>query len=800
MSSEPPRKRKKKSHDPNVVMLGGKPLNLAALLDEPPKRKNPEPDPKQTPTPATAPSNGNEPHASTSPELSHHRNSLGSFKNRPGRGTYGKGTLRDSRWKENPVLLKTRQKLPIWAYRDTIRGALTRNDTLVVVGETGSGKSTQIPQFLYQEPWCQRRKAKVPNLPEPINVGGIIAVTQPRRVAATTLAHRVAQEAGSPLGRPEGLVGYSVRFDHNVPKGTKIKFLTEGMLLQELLQDPYLRQYSAVIVDEIHERSVDVDLLSGFLKKIRIEGMENRGGVPLKVVIMSATADVDEMKDFFSESTPSEEPCNQNKECKKNPSKIDFMPAEEQRQVEVLHVKGRQFPVDLEHTTRPVNDLQDQLLKTVFRVHTEEPFPGDILAFMTGQEDIEAAVKLIEEYGETLAPNVPRIKAFPLFGQMSMEAQHAAFQPLKEKYTRKVVLATNIAETSVTVPGVRYVIDCGKAKVKQFRTRLGMESLLAKPISMSSAIQRAGRAGREGPGKCFRLYTQETFDSLEERDLPEILRTDLVTAILTMKAYGIDDIQAFPLIDMPEVEALEHALMQLCLIGAIDKVGHITEEGRKISKLPVSPTFGVVLLNAAKPEFDCLLEVIDIISCITSGEDIFQHIQTEEVREEVEEMRKQLFRREGDLITLLTTMQLYASENTDRTTWCQQRRINMRNMRQAMKIRKQLRGLAIKMKLLKEAPPADPQPFVPPSPEGADSILKCFLKGFVFRTAMLHPDASYQTVVGKQNIAIHPASVLHGRKVEAIMFLENVFTQKNYAKKVSAVRADWMMGEWKTGV
>ncbi|KAL5596876.1 uncharacterized protein BROUX77_006824 [Berkeleyomyces rouxiae] len=800
MSPEPPRKRKKKSHDPNVIMLGGKPISLAALLEEPPKRKIPETEPKPKPKPAatSVPADGIP--VSNSPELSHCKSGKESFQKRSSRGTHDKGTRRDSRWKENPVLLKIRQKLPMWGYRNTICEALQRSDTLVVVGETGSGKSTQIPQFLYQESWCQRRKARVPNLPEPVNIGGMIAVTQPRRVAATTLAHRVAQEAGSPLGRPEGLVGYSVRFDHNVPKGTKIKFLTEGMLLQELLQDPYLRQYSAVIVDEIHERSVDVDLLSGFLKKIRTEGVENRGGVPLKVIIMSATADVEEMKGFFSEDSAKYSQGEGKKQEEDAETKTTTEESQEHKKVEVLHVKGRQFPVDLVHTPGPVNDLQDQLLKTVFKVHTEEPLPGDILAFMTGQEDIEAAVKLIEEYGATLASNMPRIRAFPLFGQMSMEAQHAAFQPLKEKYTRKVVLATNIAETSVTVPGVRYVIDCGKAKVKQFRTRLGMESLLSKPISMSSAIQRAGRAGREGPGKCFRLYTQDTFDSLEERDLPEILRTDLMTAILTMKAYGIDDIQAFPLIDMPDVEALEHALVQLCLIGALDKTGCITEEGRKISKLPVTPTFGVVLLNAAKPEFDCLLEVIEIISCITSGEDIFQHIQTEEVREEIEEMRKQLFRREGDLITILTTMQLYASENADRTMWCQQRRINMRNMRQAMKIRKQLRGLALKMKLINEAPPADPQPFVPPSPENADNILRCFLKGFVSRTAMLHPDASYQTVVGKQNVAIHPASVLHGRKVEAIMFLENVFTQKNYAKKVSAVRADWLMEEWKNGV
>ncbi|KAI8153269.1 putative ATP-dependent RNA helicase prh1 [Colletotrichum sp. SAR 10_70] len=658
---------------------------------------------------------------------------------------------------------------------------MRQSDVLLLVGETGSGKSTQVPQFLVKEPWCKRQTVSIEGERE-CSVGGMIAVTQPRRVAATTLAHRVSREAGTPLGESrEGMVGYSVRFDHQVPKGTKIKFLTEGMLLQELLRDPSLRQYSAVVVDEIHERSVDVDLVSGFLKQILTSDRKGRGGIPLKVVVMSATADVERIQGFFATEKPAADG--------------ESMEIDEEKQkssVEVLKIQGRQFPVKTIHTPKPVPDIQESLLKTIFKLHTEEPLPGDILAFLTGQEEIESMQSLIEEYAATLDSNIPKVKVLPLFGQLSMEGQHAAFQPVKGRI-RKIVLATNIAETSVTVPGVRYVVDGGKAKVKQFRARLGMESLLAKPISKSSAIQRTGRAGREGPGKCFRLYTEGTFDTLEETDLPEILRIDVLGAVLTMKARGIDDILGFPLMDTPDIDAIERALVSLHLLGALADDGAITEAGRKMAGFPVSAPLGAVLLASAKPEFDCVLEAIDVISCITSGDDIFHQLQSEEQREEIEELRKELYRREGDILTYLTTMQQYAAENADRIEWCKKRKVNIRNMKTALNIRKQLRSLCLKEGLLSEAPPPDPQPFSPLAPEQAEALLKCFLRGFVSKTAVLAPDASYVTSQGKHVVAIHPSSVLHGQKREAIMFLEHVFTQKNYAKKVSVIQANWIV-------
>lgn len=763
-SNDRPHKKRKK--DTQNITIGGKVISLEGYLAPAPKAEEQAPTHASTlAAQATSTSEGH----STSPHTEAKRHPKSSKRDKEGEAAGGKEAGCG-----NARLLKSRQQLPIWQHQSEIRTALNdlkKNSVVVIVGETGSGKSTQVPQFLYRESWCQRRKVKIQGSQDEMYVGGTIAITQPRRVAATTLAHRVSQEVDTPLGkgRNEGLVGYSVRFDRVIPRGTKIKFLTEGMLLQELLRDPHLRQYSAVIVDEIHERSLDVDLLTGFLKQILEGNMQGRGGVPLKVVVMSATVDVDAIGRFF---TPKSK--------------------EQDVSLQVLRIKGRQFPVKVLHEPRPVPDIQNALLKAITAIHQHEPLPGDILAFLTGQEEIEAAQKLIEEYASGLASNMPKIKAVPLYGQMSIEAQREAFRPVNADLTRKIILATNIAETSVTVPGVRFVIDCGKAKMKQFRSRLGMESLLAKPISKSSALQRTGRAGREGPGICYRLYTEEAFGTLAEADLPEILRNDVLGAVLTMKARGIKDVTVFPLMDAPDTEAIEKALVHLLFLGALNDDGTVTVTGEKMARFPVPATLGAVLLAASKPEFDCVLDVIDAISCITSGEDIFLQLHSEEAQEAAVEARKELQRREGDIITYVTTIQRYTAENADRTDWCKHRKINIRNIKQALNIRRQLRAMCVKEKLLTETPPNDPQPFVPLSPERATLIIQCFLRGFALKSAMLAPDGRYVTVQGKHAVAIHPSSVLHGQKKEAIMFLDHVFTNKSYAKKVSSIQAVWI--------
>lgn len=799
-------------------------------------------------------------------------------------------------------LEKARKELPIWSKKADIRWALRNNDVLLLNGETGSGKSTQTPQFLHTEPWCKKRSVKIENKDgrqEEISVGGMIAITEPRRVAAITLAKRVARELGSSIekGTEYGMVGYSVRFDSVVPRGTKIKFLTEGMLLQEMLRDPNLRQYSAVIVDEIHERSVDVDLISGFLRQLIHGDKKGRGGIPLKVVIMSATLDLGGLEAFFGQpetrpeykpgknygkilaphlmedltdvfgnpgtmktaddqsprsstntfsswegiSSSDEEPSPLGKSDRSkkiapeggptppikeetatmnclmekptnlvngDKSKItgrgsrpvstggadvdeDILEADTAKNgVAVVYVQGRQYEVAVYYDVTPTPDYLDNMLRTILKLHTTERLPGDILAFLTGQEEIETLQSQLEHYASLLVKGVPRMKVMPLYGSLPPSSQQDAFEKVKEKFTRKIVLATNIAETSVTVSGVHFVVDCGKSKVKQYRPRLGMESLLSRPISKTSAIQRAGRAGRETKGKCFRLYTADDFKKLEADEKPEILRSDVIEAVLKMKARGVEDVLDFPLMDQPDVIAMEKALLHLHVMGAIDDDGKLTIAGKKMAAYPLPVGYGRVIVAAA--ELDCLLEVIDIIACLTTDSEIFLHAKSEDEQLSIEEHRKSIQHPKGDILTYLKTMQLYANENVDRNEWCKKHHISIRAMKMALPIRRQLRQLCFKQKLLAESPPPDPQPTEELSPEKAERILKTFLKAFATKTAVLGGDGAYSTTLGRNSIAIHPSSVLHGKKLEAIMFLEHVFTAKSYAKKVSAIQANWI--------
>ncbi|KAJ4318253.1 Salivary acidic proline-rich phosphoprotein 1/2 [Neodidymelliopsis sp. IMI 364377] len=673
--------------------------------------------------------------------------------------------------KKRDELLPKRKALPIWPQADTIKAALKKNNVLVLTGETGSGKSTQVPQFLLNEKWCTK----------------CIAITQPRRVAAISLARRVAEEMGSYMGSqsPMAKVGYSVRFDNATGPNTKIKFLTEGMLLQEMLRDPIMSQYSAVVVDEVHERSVNVDLILGFLKNLvsDIEASGKKRQHPLKVVIMSATADVESLVGFFDNSgaaaTTSSSPDDDVKMSDEPTQAVTS-------RVSKCFVEGRQFPVKTVHLPSPTQDWVESALKLIFQIHYKEPLPGDILVFLTGQDTIEGLEKLVNDYAEGMDNEVPKLLVLPLFAALPQHAQQRIFEPTPVR-TRKVILATNIAETSVTVPGVRYVIDCGKSKTKQFRSRLGLESLLVKPISKSAAIQRKGRAGREAPGQCYRLYTEQGYNEMEERTIPEILRCDLSQAILTMKARGVDDVLNFPFLDRPPREALEKALLHLLHLQALTEVGTISETGLKIAKFPLTPTLGRVLVEAAKPERDCLLDVIDIISAL-SVENVFLNLVTEERKEEAEEARRELFRREGDHMTLLVTVQRYAEEQSDRKAWCVRHFVSHRAMQNVMNVRKQLRQQCQQLKLLSAGDDYDSSP----SEERTQAILACMLRGFISNTARMMPDGSYKTLNGNQTVAVHPGSVLFGRKVEAIVFNEFVFTGKAWARGVSSVQLDWV--------
>ena len=342
------------------------------------------------------------------------------------------------------VLLEDRKKLPIWPRLAEIGRSLREKDVLLLVGETGSGKSTQIPQTLLKEPWCRSTVVKVPSSSSGghrrLPVGGCIAVTEPRRVAAISLARRVAAEMGTPLGSssPASKVGYCVRFDRSTSPSTRIVFLTEGMLLQELLRDPWLRRYSAVVVDEVHERGVNVDLVLGFLRRLQTGDLQGRGGVSLKVVVMSATADVAALHEYFAKTRTAspqdvlvskEIPAREGKKSRKRkrpddghdprsvaaddetlpPDRIVTEAADSTKGVAVCTVKGRQYPVEVLYLARPVSDLMECALRKVFEVHYSEAMPGDILVFLAGQEEIVTLEKLVQDLATQMPSDVPKV-------------------------------------------------------------------------------------------------------------------------------------------------------------------------------------------------------------------------------------------------------------------------------------------------------------------------------------------------------------------------------------------------------
>lgn len=398
----------------------------------------------------------------------------------------------------------------------------------------------------------------------------------------------------------------------------------------------------------------------------------------------------------------------------------------------------------------------------------------------------------------------------PLYSLLPLHQQNRVFEPAPNNRTRKIILSTNIAETSVTVPGVRIVVDCGKAKLKQFRPKLGLESLLIKPISKSSASQRTGRACREAPGKCFRLYTVDEAKAMKETTKPEILRTDVANAMLILKARGQDDVVNFNYLTPPKTEALQKALEQLFSLGALDNGGKITPLGRSMAKLPLAPPLACVLLAAAEPSLNCLAEAVDVIAALSS-ESLFPMVTNDDndgQYEAVQEARRAFHRSEGDHIMLLEVVRAFEAAQTaaktgsDRKSWCDAHSISARAMHGLLDIRKQLRQYCTSLPGVTEATwESSARADAVVSPDLAERVLKAFLRGYFHQTARAAPDGGYLTVLGHQPVAIHPTSTLFGsgdhlhkrqQQREAIVYHEYVFTTKPFARLCSAVQLDWV--------
>lgn len=621
--------------------------------------------------------------------------------------------------------METSQKLPIESYREEIISKLHTNDVLILAGETGCGKSTRIPRYIY----------------ESFNSGtnsGMIGITQPRRIAAITLARRVSQEMKS--GQVGQLVGYSVRFDECYhPKKTKIKYLTDGMLLRECVTDPLLSQYNWICLDEAHERTLRTDILFGILKQLLLARKSN----PLKLIIMSATIDTKLFLNYFSNS------CN----------------------VSIMHIEGRQYPIRIYYTQTSQEDYVESALITIFQIHKESP-SGDILVFLTGQEEIDHLSRIIQERDKT-------ILTIPLYAALTPQQQYKAFEP---STIRKVILATNIAETSVTIPNIRYVIDTGVAKMRLYHPKEGFESLAITPISRSSAKQRCGRAGREYPGgSCYRLYTESTYtNALSPSTIPEMKRSNLEHVILMMKASGIDNIIQFDYLDPPPLHLLSNALEELFLLEALDKQGNLTSHGSLLAKFPLEPKLAQVLIRSHQRQ--CLNDILTILSLL-SVENLFI---TSDHNDDTTHPILSLSDPSGDCITLLNIYKTYQrdSKSLHFSSWLDRYQINPLSFNRACKIRNQLEQHCRQAGLN-----------IVDANNGTDAILQCLLEGFFRQIAVLQQDKqSYKALQYNHIVRIHPSSVLFksSRLPDVVMYHELVLTSKCYMRGVNRIEPKWI--------
>ncbi|GAB5587907.1 hypothetical protein Unana1_02807 [Umbelopsis nana] len=638
-----------------------------------------------------------------------------------------------------------RERLPIFKSKDQLLYLVEKYQTVIVVGQTGCGKTTQLPQYLEEAGWAAE--------------GRTIACTQPRRVAATTVAQRVAEEVGCKLGDK---VGYTIRFEDVTSKDTRIKYMTDGMLFRETLNDPLLKDYSVIMIDEAHERSLYTDILLGVLKKI----LKKRHD--LKLIISSATLDAEEFYDFFNANT--------SKDRSKDTASI-------------ISLEGRMYPVDILYTTEPVNDYVERAIQTVFDIHTKEP-EGDILVFMTGREEIDRVVSEITERASTLPRSALGITPLPIYAGLTTEEQARIFEPTQHGF-RKVIVATNIAEASITIDGVVYVVDCGFVKLRAYNPKTGMESLTVAPISKASAKQRAGRAGRVKPGKAYRLYTEQSFMELRDSSVPEMQRSNLAPIILQLKALGIDNVLRFNFLTPPPVEMMIRSLELLYSLKALDNIGRLSIPlGVQLAEFPVDPLLGKVLLSSA--EFHCSEEILSIAAMLTVQN---VYVQPSRVSKDVlTDERRKFWVEEGDHISLLNIYNAFTTKGKLSGKWCHEHFLNFKALSRAVSIREQLKKYMRRFNIPLESCLKMHGKTASGREEATRQIRRCITSGYFSQAAKAEVDGSgrFRTIRDNVVLNIHPSSVLFSRNAKFVVFHEVVETNQAYMRDVTVIEPEWL--------
>jgi ATP-dependent RNA helicase DDX35 len=570
-------------------------------------------------------------------------------------------------------------------------------------------------------------------------------------------------------------VGYSIRFEDVTSAKTRIKFLTDGLLLREALIDPLLSRYSVIMVDEAHERSLSTDVLLGVLKKIRKKRSD------LRIVVSSATLQAEDFLRFFAGDET--DPGATGNDIGGSIGRI-------------ISLEGRAYPVDVLYTESPVEDYLEKAVQTAFDIHTKEP-DGDVLVFLTGREEIDNAVQAISERAANLHPRAQSILALPLYAGLSTEQQMYIFEPAPEN-TRKVIFATNIAEASITIDGIVYVVDSGFVKLRAFDPTTGMDSLTVTPISQASASQRAGRAGRTKPGKCYRLYTESSYTYLPAATVPEIQRSNLAPIILQLKALGIDNIARFDFLTPPPAELIIRALELLYSLSALDTYARLTSpHGVRLAELPLPPMVSTALLNA--PKFSCLPELLSIAAVSTVSGQIF--ISHSDNRKANDISRRKFAAGEGDHLTLLNVYETFVTKGKKDVKFCRDNGLNFKALSRAVSVRNQLYrtlerwGISIPASQSSGAYAAqDGATLRVGGPSKAEQILRCLTTGFFAHAAKMQPDGTFRNVAGGTTLHAHPSSLMFNRKAQWVLFEEVVeMGGKNYIRDVSKIEKAWLL-------
>jgi len=621
-------------------------------------------------------------------------------------------------------------ELPVVEKRHAILEALGQEQVIIVCGETGSGKTTQLPKICL-EAGC--------------GVGGLIGHTQPRRIAARSVAARIASELGTTVG---DAVGFKIRFSDHVSEKTYVKLMTDGILLAEVQRDPFLNAYDTIIIDEAHERSLNIDFLLGYLKQLLPKRPD------LKLVITSATIDPERFSDHF-----------------------DGAP--------ILFAEGRTYPVELRYA--PLGgeeedsgdgldepDMPTAIVDACETLLSERQH--DILVFLSGEREIREAADLLGKQS-TQSKVFRGVEVLPLFSRLSNSEQNRIFQPHGRP---RIVLATNVAETSLTVPGIRAVVDTGFARMSRYSVRSKVQRLPIERISRASADQRKGRCGREAPGICIRLYSEEDFAARPEFTEPEILRTNLASVILQMASMRLGKIDDFPFVEAPESKFVNDGYRTLQELAALDDKRSLTPLGRRLGRLPLDPRLGRMLLAAA--DEGCVNEVLTIVSALSIQD---PRERPFEKRQAADELHAEFNDEYSDFLSWLNlwtfvTVQKESLSNSQFRKMCRQRFLSAMRILEWMDVRRQLERLAKELRLPLSTGDAQP-----------DSVHRALLSGLLANVATKTDKQDY---LGTRNrhVSIFPGSGLFRKGPKWIMAAEIAETSKLWARSVAGVEPEWI--------